>query len=144
MEAKLYSEILAEFDSATTRAEKISVLRKYDHPRFRMFLEMVYNPEVKFSVEIPNYRPAIEPAGLNYTYLDIEVSKLYRFIPDHPKLEGAVLDEKKKKSLLVTTLESLHKDEAELLVKAITKKDLGVKYLTNKIIKEAYTDINLP
>lgn len=144
MEAKLYSEILAEFDIAPTRADKIAVLRKNDHPRFRMFLEMVYDPKIKFEVEIPEYRPAIEPAGLNYTYLDIEVSKLYRFVPGHPKLEGAVLDEKRKKSLLVTTLESLHKDEAALLVKAITKKDLDVKFLTPRIIKEAYTDINLP
>ena len=105
---------------------------------------MVYNPDIKFEVEIPAYRPAIEPAGLNYTYLDIEVPKLYRFILGHPKLEGAVLDEKKKKSLLTSTLESLHKDEAELLVKAITKKDLDVKYLTPRIIKEAYPDINIP
>jgi uncharacterized membrane protein len=45
---------------------------------------------------------------------------------------------------LTTTLESLHKDEAELLIKAITKKDLDVKYLTPRIIKEAYPDINIP
>jgi hypothetical protein len=144
MEAKLYSEILAEFDTAPTRADKIAVLRKNDHPRLRSFLAMVYNPNIKFQVEIPEYRPAVEPAGLNYTYLDIEVPRLYRFIPGHPKLEGAVIDEKKKKSLLTTTLESLHKDEAELLVKAITKKDLDVKYLTARIIKEAYPDINIP
>jgi len=144
MEAKLYSEILADFDTAPTRADKIAVLQKHDHPRFRSFLVMVYNPDIKFIVEIPTYRPAIEPAGLNYTYLDIEVPRLYRFIPGHPKLEGAVLDEKRKKSLLTTTLESLHKDEAELLVKAITKKDLGVKFLTPRIIKEAYPDINIP
>ena len=144
MEAKLYSEILADFDTAPTRADKIAVLRKYDHPRLRSFLAMVYNPNIKFQVEIPEYRPAVEPAGLNYTYLDIEVPKLYRFIPGHPKLEGAVLDEKRKKSLLTTALESLHKDEAELLVKAITKKDLDVKYLKARIIKEAYPDINIP
>ena len=144
MEAKLYSEILADFDTAPTRADKIAVLRKNDHPRFRSFLAMVYNPELKFEVEIPTYRPAVEPAGLNYTYLDIEVPRMYRFITGHPKLEGTVLDEKRKKSLLTIVLESLHKDEAELLVKAITKKDLGVKFLTSRIIKEAYPDINIP
>ena len=144
MEAKLYSEILAEFDTAPTRADKIAVLQKNDHPRFKSFLAMVYNPDIKFQVEIPEYRPAIEPAGLNYTYLDIEVPRLYRFILNHPKLEGAVLDEKRKKTLKATTLESLHKDEAELLVKAITKKDLDVKYLTPRILREAYPDINIP
>ncbi len=39
-----------------------------------------FNPYVKFDVEVPEYRPSIEPAGLNHTYLDMEVSKLYRFI----------------------------------------------------------------
>ena len=59
MEAKLYSEILADFDNAPTRADKIAVLKKNDHPRFRSFLAMVYNPEFVFQVEIPQYRPAI-------------------------------------------------------------------------------------
>lgn len=144
MEAKLYTEILEEFDKAPNRAEKIAVLRKYDHPRLREFFFMVYNPGVEFDVQIPNYRPANEPAGLNYTYLDIEVPKLYRFIKGHPRLEGSVLTEKKKTELLVTVLESLHKDEAALLCKVIKDKDVGVKYLTPRILVEAYQHINIP
>ena len=81
----LYSEIFAEFNKATTKAERLAVLRKYDHPRFREFLKYAFNPNVKFDVEVPRYRPAVEPAGLNFTYLSSEVTKFYRFIVGHPK-----------------------------------------------------------
>lgn len=138
---KLYSEIFDEFSDAELKSDKIAVLKKYDHPRFRDFLVIALNPMFQFDVEIPNYRPAIEPAGLNFTYLDMEVPKLYRFIKNHPKRTTNITPEKQK-SLLVVVLESLHKDEADLLVKCI-KKDLNVKFLTPKLIKEAFPDINL-
>jgi len=137
---KLYSEIFDEFDQAGTRAEKIAVLRKYDHPKFRDFLVMAFNPKIEFDVEIPKYRPAPEPAGLNWTYLDNEMPKMYRFIKNHPM--SANLQPDRKKSLLTVVLESLHKDEAELLVKLL-KKNLEVKFLTPKIISEAYPGINV-
>jgi hypothetical protein len=44
--------------------------------------------------------------------------------------------------LLAVLLETLYHEEAEILVKII-KKDLGIKYLTDKIVKEAFPDINL-
>lgn len=136
---KLYSEIFDEFNEATAKAERLAVLRKYDHPRFREFLNYAFNPNVKFDVVIPNYRPAVEPAGLNYAYLSTEVTKLYRFIVGHPKRPANISPEKQK-SLLVVVLESLHKDEAALLVKCM-KKDLGVKYLTLNLILEAFPGI---
>ena len=134
---KLYSEIFEEFGNATTKADRIAVLRKYDHPRFRDFLEAAFNPGIIFDVQIPTYRPALEPAGMNFAYLDSEVSKLYRFIKNHPKRTDVTPD--KLSRLLAIVLESLHKDEAALLVKTI-KKDIGVPYLTPKLIKEAFGD----
>jgi hypothetical protein len=132
----LYSEIFAEFNKATTKAERLAVLRKYDHPRFREFLKYAFNPNVKFDVEVPRYRPAVEPAGLNFTYLSSEVTKFYRFIVGHPK-RPAGLTPQKQKQLLLVVLESLHKDEAEILVRLI-KGDIGVKYLTLNLLSEAY------
>ena len=55
---RLYSEIMDEFREATTRPERIAVLRKYDHERFREFLRLAFNPNVEFDVPIPKYRPA--------------------------------------------------------------------------------------
>ena len=132
-------EVLNLVSKQRTNAKKVEVLRKYDHERFREFLRLAFNPNVTFDTPIPNYRPAVEPAGLNYTYIHNEVPKLYRFIKDHP-LRSPDLSEKKLSSLLVVLLESLHKDEASLLVN-LFKKDLGVKYLTKQVVMEAFPGI---
>jgi hypothetical protein len=126
---KMICEIIDEFVAAPSRAEKITVLQKNDSPRLRMFFELLYGP-VKFKVDIPNYKPAPEPIGLNWTYLDNELPKLYRFTVD------SQLTDSKKTSLLAPILEGLYKDEAKLLV-GLLNKDLGIKYLTPKIVKEA-------
>jgi hypothetical protein len=139
---RLYSEIFEEFEQAPTRAEKISVLKKYGHPRFQEFLVYAMNPNVKWDVEVSTYRPAPEPAGLNYTYLHNEVPKMHRFMSNHPKSDPKLKPEKKR-ALLTGILEALHKDEAALLVRAI-KSDLDVKYLTPKLVAEAFPGINIP
>jgi hypothetical protein len=136
---KLYSEILEEFSTAEGKNSKISVLRKYGDHRFKQFLFAAFHPKIIFDVEVPKYRPALEPAGLNYTYLDSEISKMYRFIKGHPK-RPPTLSPEKQRQLLLVVLESLHKDEADLFVKLI-KKDLGVKFLTPKLVEEAFPDI---
>ena len=83
---KLYTEIFEDFDKAQNKNERIAVLRKYDHPRFRQFLAYAFNDAIQFDVVLPEkYRPATEPAGLNHAYLDTEVLKLYRFIKGHPQ-----------------------------------------------------------
>jgi hypothetical protein len=136
---KLYSEIFEEFDKCTTKADRINCLRKYDHPRFRTFLQAAFNPNITFDVPIPNYRPAVEPAGMNYAYLDQEVVKLYRFAKGHPaRPEG--LTPEKQKALLTVILESLHKDEAALMVKML-QKDLQVKFLTVNLVKETFPGV---
>lgn len=137
---KLYSEIFEDFEKATTKQDKVNVLKKYDHPRFRQFFQYLYSKKIVFDAPIPEYRPAIEPAGLNWTYLDTEIGKLYRFIKDHPQRSN--ITPEKQKSLLTVVLESLHKDEADILVK-LMKKDLGVKYLNPKTVKEAFPDLDL-
>jgi hypothetical protein len=138
----LFSEILELFEKAETRKEKIAVLQKYGSLAFQEFLCATFHPQITFDVGVPQYRPSIEPAGLNYSYLHNEMSKMYRFIVNHPK-RSANLTGKKQTQLLVVILESLHKDEAELLVKMF-KKDLGVKYLTLQIVREAFPNLNLP
>jgi hypothetical protein len=133
---KLYSEILDEFQKAENKSQRIEILRKYDHPRFREFLQLILNTNIEFDVPIPNYRPAIEPAGLNYTYLESEVPKLYRFIKNHPK-RAPGLTPQKQSSLLTVILESLYHEEAEILVQVLTKK-YKISHLTNKLIEETF------
>jgi hypothetical protein len=136
IEARLFSEIFAEFEQAETRNDKIAVIRKYWHPSLREFLEYAFNPNIVFDVEPPKtWRPAIEPAGLNVTYLDMEIPKLYRFIKNHPH-RASGLSPEKQTQLLKVVLEALHPSESELLLK-LFKKNLGVKGLTVKLIQDS-------
>jgi hypothetical protein len=139
---KLYSEVFEDFGNAKTKAERITVLQKNDSKSFRTFLVSAFNPAVQFDAPLPmTYRPAVEPAGLNFTYLDAEMTKLYRFIKGHPQRDPNLTDSKKTE-LVRVILESLHKDEARLMV-ALLEKKLEVKYLTVNLIKEAFPDISL-
>jgi hypothetical protein len=133
---RLFSEIFEEFSRATNKTERIAVLKRYDNQTFRNFIFYAMSAKVKFDVEVPQYRPAPEPAGLNYTYLSLELDKLYRFIKDHPK-RPKELSGDKQKQLLVVVLESLHKDEAELLVQVIKRK-FEVPYLTPTLVQEVF------
>jgi hypothetical protein len=134
---KLLPEIFEEFEKAENKQAKMEVIRNYWHPSLKLFLEYAFNPQVVFDAVPPeNWRPAVEPAGLNVTYLDFEVTKLYRFIKGHPQRPEGLTPEKKTR-LLGIVLESLHPSEAELLLK-LMKKNLGIKGLTPKLIKEAF------
>ena len=137
---KLYSEILNDFQKEETKEGRINVLRSHDNKMFREFLEASFNPDIVFDVEIPNYRPDPTPAGLNYTYLDMEMSKLYRFVKNHPRRTN--VEPKKLSRLLEIVLVSLHKDEADVLVRCM-KKELKIPFLTPKLIREAYNDKNM-
>lgn len=135
----LFSEIFEEFSKKTTREGRIDILRQYGAQNiwFREFLNYAFNPRINFEItKIPDYKPAPEPAGLNYMNLSNEMRRLYIFIIGHPK-RSAKLDPRKEERILSALLGSLHKDEAALLVGLFQKK-LGVKYLTAKLVKEAF------
>lgn len=139
---RLYPEIFDEFQKAPTRKEKIAVLQKYDNGRLREFLFFMFSPNIIFDVEIPKtYKVNPEPAGLTMSTLHMEVTRLYRFIQGHPK-RAAGLTGTKQQNLLINVLESIHKDEAELLIKMM-KREVKIPYLTLQIVKEAYPGINL-
>ena len=136
----LYSEILEQFTHATTKDEKLNVLRRNDDPRFRFFLELALNPNVEWEINLPHmYRPAVEPAGLNYAYLDTEMPKMYRFIKNHPMRPEGFTAEKTTQQLLVM-VESLHKDEAAIILDVLQKR-FKVKQLTANLVKEAFPDL---
>lgn len=136
IKGKLFSEIFDEFQKATTKQDRINVLKKYDHPKFRLFLNYALSDNVVFDVELPKFRPAPEPAGLNFTYLDLEVDKFYRFIKDHPN-KPTGLTPQKQKQLMAVILESLHVDEAKLLIDLLSNK-FNIPYLTQNLVIEAY------
>jgi hypothetical protein len=141
MSFKLYNEIIEEFTMMPTKKDRIELLRKYETQRFKTFLEYCFDPNIVFDVEIPQYKPSVMPMGLHGTSIDIEMSKMYRFIKNHPK-RTPNFGGKKQKNIFTEILENLYKDESELLIRMV-KKDLRVPYLTPVLLKEAYPDIKL-
>ena len=131
----LFSEIFEQIELAVSKEERISILQKNKSPSLVEFFRLLYDTNIVFDVEIPKYKQAIEPAGLNFTYLHTEVKKLYRYVKGDPRAD--VLTQKKKQDLLSVTLESLYRDEAELLIGLINK-DIGIRHLNEKLVKEAY------
>lgn len=135
----LMHEIFEKFEKAETRKEKIQILKKFGNSKFKTFLNYALNPNIKFDVEIPVYKPSLDPAGLNTTYIDNEIDRTYRFIVGHPK-RAATLTALKQKQLLTILLESLHAGEADFYVRML-KKDLKVKFLTRKLVKEVFPEL---
>lgn len=140
MNKLMYHEIVEAFENTTKRTDKIALLRKNADKNFVEFLQMAFHPEIQFDVEVPQYKPSKEPEGLNILYLHNEVQRMYRFIKNHPRrAEG--LTAKKQKELLLQVLESLHSDEAELMVRCINK-DMRIPFLTPKLLKETFPDVD--
>lgn len=141
MSFKLYSEIIQEFNMMPTRKDRIELLKTYGTERFITFMEYCFSPNIEFDVTVPKYTPSDMPIGLHGTSIDIEMSKMYRFIKDHPK-RPAGFGGKKQEHIFTEILENLYKDEAELLIRMV-KKDLRVPYLTSTLLKEVYPEIKL-
>lgn len=134
----MFHEMVDNIAKCNNKQQVINLLQEYSNSYngFKNFLQAAYSPRVEFEVPIPNYRPAPEPEGLNWALLENEALKLYRFVKNHPsKPKG--LNGPKQKELLVVVLESLHKKEAELLVKAMTKQ-LTIPNLNEEIINECF------
>lgn len=137
---KLYSEIFEEFEKASTKQDRINILRREGDERFRFFLQLAFNPAIEFDIVLPHmYRPAKEPAGLNFAYLDTEMPRMYRFIKNHPMRPPEFTADKTTQMILVM-LESLHRDESALILK-IFKKEFKIKNLTHNLVKEAFPDL---
>jgi len=134
---KLYFEIFEEFENTSSRQEKIEILRNNSDDTFVQFLNYAFNPDIKFDVEeIPVYKPALEPAGLTWSTLHLELKKLYLFMPGNERYNGKLPD-RKHENMLVELLQRVHAKEAKLL-EAVLMKNLKVKGLTPKLVKEAF------
>jgi hypothetical protein len=67
------------------------------------------------------------------------MAQMYKYISNHPAKPHDITPQRQRE-LLVVTLESLHRDEAELLANMF-KKSIKVRGLNAKIVKEAFPDL---
>lgn len=143
---ELYHEMFDRFRKASTKEDKIQILRTFalsrGGSRLPEFLNLAFNPQVVFDVStIPVYKPSVLPEGLNDAYLHQELGKLYLFIQDHPR-RVKKLPEKKEQMILRQILSYLHASEAAVLVALFQKKiSTHVSGLTASLSKEAFPQL---
>lgn len=132
---KLIYEVLDEFEEAPTKKEKLDVLRQNWSPVLLQVFQLAYHPDIKWKIndwpakyKIPETAP-----GIAFSSVRAELRRMYMFMEGNPTAEK--LSPQKREELLLVMLESLEYREAEVIV-GILKKDLGVKGLTYKFIRD--------
>jgi hypothetical protein len=130
-------EVFDDFKKATTREERIAILRKNESWALKNVLLGAFNENLKFTVnEIPNFKRVDMPPGLAYSNMTDALSRAYLFVEGNPRV-AAGLTEKRKTEILIQILESLEEKEADVFADMLMKK-IKVPYLTPKMINETF------
>ena len=133
----LFSEILDKLGKIKSKKDKVSHLKEYNSDSLRMVIKASFDPKIKWSLpegEVP-FRANDAPEGTEHSVLSNEARKLWHYI------EGGnpTITQNKRESMFVQLLESLHPDEADILV-AAKDKVLHQKYkgLSKNVVMEAF------
>jgi len=137
---KYMYEIFDEFEEVTSKKEKMAVIEKNLSHTLTEVLRLAYHPQFEWLVsELPeNYKAPDTLPGISISQISAQLRKLYLFQKGHPTAEK--LSPQKRNELLLQILESLEFREAEVVI-GIFKKDLGVKGLNYKFVKEAFPNL---
>ena len=138
---KFLYEIFDEFENAKNKKERMQIIGQNLSQALVDVLKFTYHPQFKWKVkELPdNYKiPTDMMPGLTYDSLSAQLRKMYMFLEGNPTAE--TLSATRSKELLVQMLESIEPREAEIIL-GIFQKDLGVRGLDYKFVKEAFPDM---
>jgi len=130
-------EVFDEFELAKNKKDRMSVIQRNLSKTLVQVLELAFHPQYQWlQTEMPiGYQIKDVPAGMGYAQLSTEIRKMYMFRRGDPTAEK--LTPKKREQLLVEFLQNLEPREAEVVI-GIFNKDLGVKGLDYKFVKEAF------
>lgn len=134
-------EVFDDFELAENKKDRMSVIEKNLSKLLVQVLELAFHPGHEWLInEMPDdYKvPTDMLPGLSPQTLSTQIRKLYLFEKGNPAAE--VLTVEKRKQLLLQLLESIEPREAEVVI-GILSKDLGVKGLTYKFVKEAFPNL---
>jgi hypothetical protein len=135
----LISEVLRKVNNAKTKKEKTELLLKYNTQTLRSLLIWNFDESVKSALpegDVPfTKNPA--PEGTDHILLENEVKKFFYFI------EGAsTISKTKREQIFLGMIESLHPDEAEVLI-LVKDKNLQKKFtrISRALIEETFPQI---
>jgi hypothetical protein len=134
-------EVFDDFEQAKNKKERMDVIQKNLSATLVKVLEMTYHPQIQWKVnELPhNYRlPTDTLPGITYDSLESQLRRMYMFNVGNETAEK--LTPKRQEELLSQILDSIEPREAEIIL-GIFQKDLGVKGLDYKFVKEAFPNM---
>lgn len=131
-------EILERFEKAKSRKEKIAVLQQNNIMPLRDVLQGTFDDRVQWNLPsgTPPYTENI-PESVPSTLLKQHLKFKY-FVKGVPTSENLI--KPKREKMFIDILESVHPEDAKILVSMINKKP-PVKGLTKKLVQEAYPDL---
>lgn len=131
-------EVFDEFEKAKNKKERMDVIGRNLSKVLVDVLQLTYHPGFEWKIkELPeDYKiPTDMLPGITHDTLNAQLRRLYMFRVGDPTAEQ--LTDKRRNELLVQILESIEPREAEVIL-GIFQKDLGVKGLDYKFVKEAF------
>jgi hypothetical protein len=138
MAERMISEILQKAVTLKTKKEKIEYLQSQNSKPLRTILKGNFDPSVQFILPEgePPYRKDDAPKGFEPSNLH-KVTRRFKYF-DKGGI-GERLDAAKREKMFINVLESLHVDEAEVVILMKDKK-LQTKYkgLSKKLISDAF------
>jgi hypothetical protein len=134
-------EVFDEFEMARNKKDRMAVIENNLSKTLVQVFELAFHPSYEWLItEMPdNYKiPSDVLPGITSAQLSNQIRKMYMFRKGDEMAEK--LTPQKRNELLLQILESLEPREAEVII-GIFQKDLGVKGLDYKFIKEAFPQL---
>lgn len=138
---KALYEVFDDFEMAKNKKERMDIISKNLSQTLVDVLKLTYHPDFQWKVkELPeNYKvPTDMLPGITHDSLSRQLRRLYMF--REGDFTSEKLTESRRNELLIQMLESIEPREAEVLL-GIFQKDLGVKGLDYKFVKEAFPNM---
>ena len=133
------NEILDLVHEQETDEDKVKVLQQYANDALKTLLIWNYDESIISllpSGEVP-YQPNESPLGVDHSSLRRDYRNLYNFV----KGGNDSLSKIRRETIFIQILESLHPNEADVLI-LVKDKNLEDKYdISFDVVKQAYPDI---
>ena len=139
MAKKLISEVLTEASKITKKADRMEYLRKNSSPALRDVLRIAFDDDIISVLPsgAPTYNKDDAPAGHEYLNLHRGHRRFKYFFKGPVANDTPAL---RREGMFLSFIESLHGDEAELVIAA---KDKALKYkgITKKFVQDTFPNL---
>lgn len=139
MARQLVSEVLEKASKIVKKSDRIAYLQANKSPGLLDILRINYDDTIVSMLPegAPAYQQDDAPKGYEYSILNKEYKKFKYFFKGPVALAMKPL---KRESMFLKLLETLNKEEAELLV-AAKDKSLAIKGITKILIRDAFPNL---